>query len=141
MCLRHEGLEKRHQHYPTPTVSGFQGRDRPTDLPTNVQAVSRAVSYVNTHRPRIQVWARPSYLKGPHGIHPPPVLGILDFNEFVLHVLPRMIDISTQAVVAAKTDADDGHRWPVVRRWTGGACTYIYIYIYIYIATYVFIYT
>jgi len=30
-------------------------------LPTNVQAVSQAVSYVNTHRPRFQVRARPSY--------------------------------------------------------------------------------
>jgi len=30
MCLRHERLEKRHEHYPTPTVSGFQGRDRPS---------------------------------------------------------------------------------------------------------------
>jgi len=30
MCLWHERLEKRHQHYPTPTVSGFQGRDRPS---------------------------------------------------------------------------------------------------------------
>jgi len=34
-----------------------------TNLPTNVQAVSRAVSYVNTHRPRFQVRARPSYLE------------------------------------------------------------------------------
>ena len=33
-----------------------------TDLPTNVQAVSRAVRYVNTRRPRFQVRARPSYL-------------------------------------------------------------------------------
>jgi len=31
------------------------------NLPTNVQAVSPAVSYVNTHRPRFQVRARPSY--------------------------------------------------------------------------------
>jgi len=31
-----------------------------TDLHTNVQAVSRAVSYVHTHRPRFQVRARPS---------------------------------------------------------------------------------
>jgi len=30
MCLRHAGLEKRHEHYLTPTVSGFQGRDRPS---------------------------------------------------------------------------------------------------------------
>ena len=30
MCLRHERLEKRHQYYLTPTVSGFQGRDRPS---------------------------------------------------------------------------------------------------------------
>jgi len=32
------------------------------DLPTNVQAVSRAVSYVNTHHPRFQIRARPIYL-------------------------------------------------------------------------------
>jgi len=31
-----------------------------TDLPTNIEAVLRAVSYVNTHRPRFQVRARPS---------------------------------------------------------------------------------
>jgi len=30
------------------------------DLPTNVQAVSRAVSKVDTHRPRFQVRAQPS---------------------------------------------------------------------------------
>ena len=30
------------------------------DLPINVQAVSRDVSYVNTHRPRFQVGAHPS---------------------------------------------------------------------------------
>jgi len=41
------------------TVSGFQGRDRPS---TDVQAVSRAVCYVNTHRPRFQVRAQPSYI-------------------------------------------------------------------------------
>ena len=46
------------QHPPSPAVSGFQGR---TDLPTNVEAVSRAVRYVNTHRPRFQVWTRLSY--------------------------------------------------------------------------------
>jgi len=33
-----------------------------TDLPTNVQAVLPAVSYVNTHRPRFQVRVRPSYM-------------------------------------------------------------------------------
>jgi len=33
-----------------------------TDPPTNVQAVSRAVRYVNTHRPRFQIRARSSYL-------------------------------------------------------------------------------
>jgi len=32
-----------------------------TDPPTNVQAVSRAVRYANTHRPRFQIRARPSY--------------------------------------------------------------------------------
>jgi hypothetical protein len=32
------------------------------DLPTNVQAVSRAVSYVNTHRPRSQVRVNPTFL-------------------------------------------------------------------------------
>jgi len=32
-----------------------------TDLPTNVQAISRAVRCVNTHRPRFQVRARPSH--------------------------------------------------------------------------------
>ena len=32
-----------------------------TDLPTNGQAVSRAVHYVNTHRPKFQVRPRPSY--------------------------------------------------------------------------------
>jgi len=32
-----------------------------TDLPTNVQAVSRAVRYVHTHGSRFQVRARPSY--------------------------------------------------------------------------------
>ena len=31
-----------------------------TDLSTNVQAVSRAASYVNTHRPGLYVRARPS---------------------------------------------------------------------------------
>jgi len=30
ICLRHERLEKRHEPYLTPTVSGFQGRDRPS---------------------------------------------------------------------------------------------------------------
>ena len=65
MCLRHERLEKRHAHYRTPHRLGL---NRPsaasragTDLTTNVQAVSRAVSYVNTHRPRFQVRARASY--------------------------------------------------------------------------------
>ena len=33
-----------------------------TDLPTNDEAVSRAISYVNARRPRFQVRARPSYL-------------------------------------------------------------------------------
>jgi len=32
------------------------------DLPTNVQAVSRAVGYVNRHCPRFQVRTRSSYL-------------------------------------------------------------------------------
>jgi len=35
-----------------------------TDLPTNVQAVPRAVSYVITHRPRFQVRTRPSSTPG-----------------------------------------------------------------------------
>ena len=52
MCSRHERLEKRHARYLPPTVSGSRAG---TDLPTNVQAVSRAVSDVNTHRPRFQV--------------------------------------------------------------------------------------
>ena len=43
------------QHPPSPASRAG------TDLPTNVQAVSQAVSYVNTHRPRFQVRARPSY--------------------------------------------------------------------------------
>ena len=30
MCLRHKRLATRHGHYLTPTVSGFQGRDRPS---------------------------------------------------------------------------------------------------------------
>ena len=37
------------QHSPSPASRAG------TDLPTNVQAVSRAVRYVNTHRPRFQV--------------------------------------------------------------------------------------
>ena len=44
------------QHPPSP------GPRSEIDLPTSVQAVSRAVSYVNTHRPRFQVRARPSYV-------------------------------------------------------------------------------
>ena len=43
------------QHPPSPASRAG------TDLPTNVEAVSRAVSYVNTHRIRLQVRARPSY--------------------------------------------------------------------------------
>jgi len=43
------------QHPPSPACRAG------TDLPTNVQDVSRAVSHVNTHRPRFQVRARPSY--------------------------------------------------------------------------------
>ena len=43
------------QHPPSPTSRAG------TDLSTNVQAGSRAVSYVNTHRPRFQVRARPPY--------------------------------------------------------------------------------
>jgi len=58
MCFRHDGLEKRHEHYLTPTVSGFQGRDRPS-----YQCSSRFAGYVNTHPPRFQVRARPSYIK------------------------------------------------------------------------------
>jgi len=42
------------QHSPSPA---FRAE---VDLPTNVQAVSRAVSYVNTHCPRFQVRVRPS---------------------------------------------------------------------------------
>ena len=42
------------QHPPSPISRAWN------DPPTNVQAVSRAVCYVNTHRPRIQVRARPS---------------------------------------------------------------------------------
>jgi len=42
------------QHPPSPASRAG------TDLPTNVQAVSRAVSYVNTHRLRFQVRARTS---------------------------------------------------------------------------------
>ena len=42
------------QHPPSPAA-----RAGP-DLPTNVQAVSRAVSDVNTHQPRFQIRARPS---------------------------------------------------------------------------------
>jgi len=42
------------QHPPSPASRAG------TDLPTTVQAVSRAVTYVNTHRPRFQVRARPS---------------------------------------------------------------------------------
>jgi len=43
------------QHPPSPTSRAE------TDLSTNAQAVSRAVSSVNTHRPRFQVRAQPSY--------------------------------------------------------------------------------
>jgi len=42
-------------HPPSPTSRAG------TDLPTDVQTVSRAVSCVSTHRPRFQVRARPSY--------------------------------------------------------------------------------
>jgi len=65
--LRNERLAKRLEHHPTPTVSGIQGGDPPspasragTGLPTNVQAVSRAVRHVNTHHPWFQIRARPS---------------------------------------------------------------------------------
>jgi len=59
MWLRHEGLEKGMNTTPQlPSPASRAG----TDLPTNVQAVSRAVSYVNSHRPRFQVRARPSYI-------------------------------------------------------------------------------
>jgi len=40
------------EHPPSPTFRAG------TDLPTNVQAISRAVSYVNMHRPRFQVMAQ-----------------------------------------------------------------------------------
>jgi len=42
------------QHLPSPASRAG------ADLPTNVQAVLRAVSCVNTHRPRFQARARPS---------------------------------------------------------------------------------
>ena len=42
---------------PTPTGSGSRAGP---DLPTNVEADSRAVSYVNTHRPRFHVRVRHS---------------------------------------------------------------------------------
>jgi len=44
------------QHPPPPASRAW------TDPPINVQAVSRAVRYVNTHRPRFQIRARPSYI-------------------------------------------------------------------------------
>jgi len=44
------------QHPPSPASRAG------ADLPTNVQDVSRAVSNVNTHRPRFQVRARPFYI-------------------------------------------------------------------------------
>ena len=50
-----KGMHTTTQHPPFPASRAW------TDPPTNVQAVSRAVRYVNTHRPRFQVSARPSY--------------------------------------------------------------------------------
>jgi len=44
------------QHPPSPAFRAW------TDPPTNEQAVSRAVRYVNTHRPRVQIKTRPSYV-------------------------------------------------------------------------------
>ena len=43
------------QHPPSPASRAG------TDPPTNVQAVLRAFCYANTHRPRFQIRARPSY--------------------------------------------------------------------------------
>ena len=43
------------QHPPSPASRAG------TDPPTDVQAVSRAVCYANTHGPRFQMRARPSY--------------------------------------------------------------------------------
>jgi len=43
------------QHPPSPASRAG------ADLPTNVEAVSPAVSYVNTHRPRFQARALPAY--------------------------------------------------------------------------------
>jgi len=47
------------QHPPSPASRAGN------DPPANVQAVSRAVPYVNTHRPRFQVRTRPSYESWP----------------------------------------------------------------------------
>jgi len=44
------------QHPPSPASRAG------ADTPTNIKAVSRAVRYVNTRRPRFQVRARPSYI-------------------------------------------------------------------------------
>jgi len=76
-CLRHGRLEKRLEHYLTPTVSGFQNRE---DRPTNVLAVSRGVNYLNTHRPVPGSRLGPD-LPNPHR------LGFLRVEVFVLLLL------------------------------------------------------
>ena len=65
VCV-HTRLDKRHSHYLHPPSPASRAG---TDLSTNVQAVSRAVSYGNTHRLRFQVRARPSYSHSHLSLH------------------------------------------------------------------------
>jgi len=107
MCLRHEGLENRHGHYRIPTVSGFQGRGRPS-----YQYSSRlaAVSYVNTHHPRFQVMARPSYVRE-----------------------------EASSMVTAGATANTTKKKSHASRESGGLASGLTRYIYIYIYKYIYI--
>jgi len=64
LCV-HKRLNKRHSHYLHPPAPASRAG---TDLSTDVQAVSRAVSYGNTQRLRFQVRARPSYSHTPQSL-------------------------------------------------------------------------
>jgi len=138
--LRHERLEKRHAHYLTPTVSGFRAA---TDLPTNVQAVSRAVGYVNTHRPRFQVRARPSYIRHLTRERVAPL-----YYEHASALVPSSgIKSKTAPYPSLASPAqvsENGYVCMCVCVCVCVCihiCVYMYVYVYIHMYVYIYIYT